>query len=239
MSVMNQYIYHPAAGRGVADYGWLQANYSFSFSRYYNPDMMGFGLLRVLNDDTIAWGAWFPPHGHENMEIITIPQTGSLEHQDNAWWHGVISTGDVQVMSAWRWVEHSEYNASATEPATLFQLWIETKDRDIQPRYDQKSFGTIPVDTLRLLVSNDGRDDSLMIHQDAFISRASVTIGNVVEYKHRIAGNGVYILVVSGEVIVWGQLLWTKDAMGVIGDEKISIHPQKESDVLIIEVPMV
>jgi len=121
------YVVHPASGRGVADYGWLQANYSFSFSRYYNSAMMGFGVLRVLNDDTIAGGRGFPPHGHDNMEIITIPQSGALEHNDNAGWYGIIRVGDVQVMSAGRGVEHSEYNASQTESATLFQLWIDTK----------------------------------------------------------------------------------------------------------------
>lgn len=201
--------------------------------------MMGFGLLKVLNDDTIAPGKGFPPHGHENMEIITIPQSGSLEHNDNVWWHSIITTWDVQVMSAGHGVEHSEYNASTTDATTLFQLWIETRDINIQPRYDQKTFWSIPLNSIRLLVSNDGRDESLMIHQDAFVSRVHIGIGNVIDYTHYVPGNGVYIFVVSGEVIVWWkQLLSEKDAVWVIGDEKISLHPQKESDILIIEVPM-
>ena len=232
------YVFHPASWRGVADYGWLQANYSFSFSRYYNSAMMGFGVLRVLNDDTIAGGKWFPPHGHDNMEIITIPQSWALEHNDNTGWHGIVRVGDVQVMSAGSWVEHSEYNASATESATLFQLWIDSREKDIAPRYDQKSFGVIPAGEIRLLVSNDGREGSLMIHQDAFISRGSVWTGKTLSYKPYISTNGVYIMLVSGGVVVWEQVLWPKDAIGMWGEDGVVLSAQEDSDVLFIEVPM-
>jgi quercetin 2,3-dioxygenase len=232
------YILHPASGRGVADYGWLQANYSFSFASYYNPTMMGFGTLRVLNDDTIAGGRGFPPHGHDNMEIVTIPQSGSLEHNDNAGWHGVIRVGDVQVMSAGRGVEHSEYNASQTDSATLFQLWIDTKEHNIAPRYDQKSFATIPAGDICLLVSNDGREESLMIHQDAFVSRATLAAGERRDYDLYIPTNGLYIMVVSGAVRVHGELLWVKDAIAIWEEDSVSIEADAESDVLFIEVPM-
>jgi redox-sensitive bicupin YhaK (pirin superfamily) len=232
------YVFHPASWRGVADYGWLQANYSFSFARYYNDAMMGFGVLRVLNDDTIAGGKWFPPHGHDNMEIITIPQAWALEHNDNTGWHGIIRVGDVQVMSAGSGVDHSEYNASATESATLFQLWIDSKETDITPRYDQKSFGVIPMGEIRLLVSNDGREGSLMIYQDAFVSRGSVWTGKTLTYRPYISTNGVYIMLVSGGVVVEEQVLWPKDALGVWGEESIMLSAQEDSDVLFIEVPM-
>lgn len=232
------YVFHPASWRGVADYGWLQANYSFSFSRYYNSAMMGFGVLRVLNDDTIAGGKWFPPHGHDNMEIITIPQSWALEHEDNTWWHGIVRLWDVQVMSAGSGVEHSEYNASATESATLFQLWIDSREKNIAPRYDQKSFGVIPMGEVSLLVSNDGREGSLMVHQDAFVSRGSVWTGKTLTYRPYISTNGVYIMLVSGGVVVWDQVLWSKDAIGVWGEDSVVVSAQEDSDVLFIEVPM-
>jgi len=234
------FVLFPATERGVADYGRLQANYSFSFASYYNPDKMGFGLLRVLNDDTIAGGKWFPPHGHENMEIITIPQSWALEHQDNVGGQGIIRVGDVQVMSAGSGVEHSEYNASITEPATLFQLWIDTKEKNILPRYDQKSFGTISEGEMRLLVSPDGREGSLMIHQDAFVSRATIGTGNTQDYVPYISTNGVYMMVVSGRVVVWDHILGAKDAIGVtaIDDTGFSVKAEERSDVLFVEVPM-
>lgn len=232
------YVLHPASGRGVADYGWLQANYSFSFSRYYNEAMMGFGVLRVLNDDTIAGGKWFPAHGHDNMEIITIPQSGAFEHNDNTGWHGIVRVGDVQVMSAGSGVEHSEYNASATESATLFQLWIDSREKDIAPRYDQKWFGVIPAGEIRLLVSNDGREGSLMIHQDAFVSRGSIWTGKTLAYSPYISTNGVYVMVVSGRVMINGEALWAKDAMGIMDESEIIVEATENSDVLFIEVPM-
>lgn len=199
---------------------------------------MGFGLLRVLNDDTIAGGKWFPPHGHDNMEIITIPQSWALEHNDNTGGHGIVRVGDVQVMSAGSGVEHSEYNASATESATLFQLWIDSKQRDIPPRYDQKSFGVIPMGEIRLLVSHDGREGSLMIHQDAFVSRGSVWTGKTLTYRPYISTNGVYVMLVSGGVVVGEHVLWPKDALGVWEEEHIVVSAQENSDVLFIEVPM-
>jgi len=233
------YILFPASERGISDYGRLQANYSFSFASYYDLDKMGFGLLRVLNDDTIAAGKWFPPHGHENMEIITIPQSWALEHKDNTWWHGIVRVGDVQVMSAGSWVEHSEYNASDKESAVLFQLWIDTKIPNIEPRYDQKSFGNVVEGSTALLVSNDGRQGSLVIHQDAFISRATIGSGKTADYSSYIKGNAVYILLISGSIRILDCILWPKDAIGFmdIGDTVLSIEAEKGSDVLFIEVP--
>lgn len=234
------FVLFSAKERGVGNYGRLQANYSFSFASYYDPDKMWFGLLRVLNDDTIAGGAWFPTHGHDNMEIITIPQSGALEHQDSTGGHGVVHVGDVQVMSAGSGVEHSEYNASETEPATLFQLWIDTKEKNIAPRYDQKSFGTLSESEMRLLVSNDGRQSSLMIHQDAFVSRATIRTGDTQRYVPCISTNGVYMMVVSGRVVVWDHVLGAKDAIGVtaIDVSGFGVKAEERSDVLFVEVPM-
>jgi quercetin 2,3-dioxygenase len=131
-----------AADRGTADYGWLKPNYYFSFSQYHNPAKVHFGLLRVLNDDFIGGGGLFPTHPHDNMEIVTIPFSGALQHKDSTGGHGIIKAGDVQIMSAGSGVQHSEANASATEPATLFQIWVFPKERNITPRYDQRTFAT-------------------------------------------------------------------------------------------------
>ena len=236
---MASIVYYPADERWSADYGWLKPNYSFSFASYYDPNKMWFGLLRVLNDDTIVGGRWFPPHGHENMEIITIPQSGALEHKDSTGWHGIIRVGDVQVMSAGSGVEHSEYNASATESATLFQLWIDTKEENISPRYDQQSFGVIPEGEMRLLVSNDGRQGSLLIYQDAFISRTTIGTGDTQNYTPYISTNGVYMMVISGRVVVWDYVLSAKDAVGVTDiDADFVLRAEERSDVLFVEVPM-
>ncbi|MGB4942882.1 MAG: pirin family protein, partial [Candidatus Moraniibacteriota bacterium] len=159
----------PATARGHITWDWLDTYHSFSFGHFYNPELMGFGALRVVNDDTIAPGQGFGQHPHNDMEIITIPLSGAVEHEDNTGAHGITPTGSVQVMSAGRHVAHSERNSSATEPLTLFQIWIEPKSYGIDPRYAEKAFSPQERDGhWQLLVSNDGRDGSLTIHQDAF-----------------------------------------------------------------------
>ena len=167
-------ILFKAADRGSADYGWLKPNYYFSFSQYHDPAKVHFGLLRVLNDDFIAGGGGFPTHPHDNMEIITIPFTGALQHKDSTGGQGIISSGDVQIMSAGTGVQHSEANASATEPVTLFQIWVFPKERNIKPRYDQKSFDINDrINKWQTIVSPLEADKALWINQDAKFSLIS------------------------------------------------------------------
>ncbi|MFN8246690.1 MAG: pirin family protein [Ferruginibacter sp.] len=161
-------ILHKASDRGSADYGWLKPNYYFSFSQYHDPEKVHFGLLRVLNDDFIAGGGAFPTHPHDNMEIVTIPFTGGVHHKDSMGGEGIIRAGDVQIMSAGSGVRHSEANVSATEPLTLFQIWIFPKVRNIEPRYDQRSFDVAErINQWQIVVSPREEDKALWINQDA------------------------------------------------------------------------
>ncbi len=233
--------FHPAHSRGAADHGWLKAKHSFSFGQWYNPDRSNFGALRVLNDDWVAPGAGFGKHPHKNMEIITIPLTGALKHQDSTGGEGVIRPGEVQVMSAGTGVFHSEVNASSTEPVTLFQTWIVPKRTSVDPRYDQRAFAEADRYGLwQMLVSPIDRpeDDGLKIHQDAWISRAAVEAGTTLEYVLHAPLNGAYVLLVEGAATVEGQALGKRDAAGISGVEKFLVEAREASDVLVIEVPM-
>lgn len=229
----------PAKERGHITWDWLDTYHSFSFGHFYNPDLMGFGALRVVNDDTIAPGQGFGKHSHANMEIITIPLSGAVEHEDNTGAHGVTPTGSVQVMSAGSFVAHSEFNASKTEPLSLFQIWIETRDIGIPARYAERAFDKSQEKTSwQLIVSPDGRDTSLMIHQDAFLSLRSLETGEEVEYNLYDKKNGIYLMVIEGEMEIEGQKLGRRDAIGITGEEAIQIAATAPSRLLMIEVPM-
>ncbi|MGM0620042.1 MAG: pirin family protein [Bacteroidota bacterium] len=233
-------IIHKASDRGIADHGWLKAAHSFSFANYYNPDKIHFGKLRVLNDDIVAPSKGFGMHPHEDMEIITIPLSGALKHSDNMRNEGVITTGEVQVMSAGTGVLHSEFNASDSEPVNLFQIWIFTDEKGHQPRYDQKKFSTEErQNKWQLLVSPDGRNDSLWIHQKAFISVIGFETEGVTEYEPKSEQNGVYFMVMEGQAEIEGEKLEKRDAAGfwpVSDPLKIAIG--ENSKLLAIEVPM-
>lgn len=233
-------VVHKAQDRWHAQYDWLETHHSFSFAHYYNPEMMGFGVLRVINDDTIAWGRGFGMHAHDNMEIITIPFSWALKHQDNIGWWGTINVGDVQVMSAGRGIMHSEYNASATDPVHLFQVWMLPNQRWVAPRYDQKSFlAEWAKNQFQLLVSPDARDGSLMIHQDAFVSRISLDSGEKAEYLCRNKVNGSYIVVIEGSCIVADETLDARDAIGVMQASAIPFQAISDTEILVFEVPMI
>src|SRR5882762_3312222 len=194
-------ILFKAADRGSADYGWLKPNYYFSFSDFHNPEKVHFGLLRVLNDDFIAGGGGFPTHPHDNMEIVTIPFTGALQHKDSTGGQGIIKAGDVQIMSAGSGVKHSEANASATEPVTLFQVWIFPKERNIQPRYDQHNFDIAErVNKWQTVVSPVEADKALWINQDAKFSLTKLEAGKTLDYTNAFTGNGVFLVVINGTV---------------------------------------
>ncbi|MCC7522331.1 pirin family protein [Candidatus Uhrbacteria bacterium] len=231
-------LFHPSSSRGFRNHDWLQTAHSFSFANYWDPNKMGFGVLRVLNDDTIGPGQGFDLHPHRDMEIVTIPLSGTLKHEDNKGNMGVIGPGAVQVMSAGTGIVHSEFNASETEPVSLLQLWVETDALDHDPRYEDRKFPNAEKNTLQLLVSPDGRDGSLMIHQQAFFSLGDFTAGTSSEYGMTNSGNGVYVFVIEGEIEVEGKTLKKRDALGVWGEKEIDLKFKADSKVLLVEVPM-
>ena len=225
--------------RGSADYGWLKPNYYFSFSNYQNPSKLRFGLLRVLNDDFIAGGGAFPTHPHDNMEIVTIPFTGALKHKDSTGGEGVIKAGDVQIMSAGSGVQHSEANASATDPVTLFQVWIFPKERNIQPRYDQRSFDVAErTNQWQYVVSPIDADGGLWINQDARFAMTKLEAGKTLTYENAFKDNGVYLVVINGSVEVDGKKLNKRDATGIEGTDSFNILASEDAELLAIEVPM-
>jgi quercetin 2,3-dioxygenase len=231
-------ILYPSSTRGFLNHGWLKTAHSFSFANYYNEDRINFGKLRVLNDDAIAPKMGFDLHPHQDMEIITIPLSGSLRHVDNMGNEGIISTGEVQVMSAGTGIWHSEYNASDKEELTLFQVWIFTDKKGHKPRYGQKLF--LPEgrqDKWQLLVSPDGRGESLWIHQNAFISIIE-SGGSNSKYLLNDPLNAAYFTVIEGEAAIAGEKLSKRDAVGLWNaGANIEVQFSRQTKLLSIEVP--
>lgn len=232
-------ILFKAADRGSADYGWLKPNYYFSFAQYHNPEKVHFGLLRVLNDDFVAGGGGFPTHPHDNMEIVTIPFSGALQHKDSTGGNGVIKAGDIQIMSAGSGVQHSEFNASATDPVTLFQVWIFPKERNIKPRYDQRNFDINDrLNKWQTVVSPLDSDNALWINQDARFALTNLDAGKEISYSTAFKGNGVFLVVINGSVQVDGKRLSKRDALGISESDSFSIAASADAELLAIEIPM-
>ena len=232
-------IIQKAAERGSGDYGWLKPNYYFSFGNYHNPEKVHFGLLRVLNDDFIGGGGAFPTHPHDNMEIVTIPFTGALKHTDSTGGQGIIKAGDVQIMSAGTGVQHSEANESATEPVTLFQIWVFPKERNIKPRYDQRNFDIGErVNKWQVIVSPNDEDKALWINQDARFALTKLEAGNTLNYQNSFKGNGVYLVVINGAIELDGKKLEKRDAAGIYEADSFTIKATEDAELLAIEVPM-
>lgn len=229
-------VLHRAAERGVGDHDWLKSRFSFSFAHWYEPTRMGFGALRVINDDVIAPASGFGAHSHQNMEIITIVMQGTVTHKDSIGNIGTVPAGDVQVMSAGTGVVHSEYNDSPEEELRLFQIWIESESNGIAPRYAQKSFGNEPGS--RLLVAPDERKGALPIHQQAFITRVRLSAGEECSYDLYDSANGIYIFVIEGTVHAADETLSARDALGVKGVSSILLSANTSAELLVIEVPM-
>ena len=228
-----------AGERGGANYGWLNAKHYFSFGGYHNPEKVYFGLLRVLNDDIIKGGGAFPTHPHDNMEIVTIPFTGALQHKDSTGGEGIIKAGDVQIMSAGTGVQHSEANASKTEDVNLFQLWVFPKERNIKPRYDQRNFSLHERENKwQVIVSPREKDKALWINQDAIFALTNLEAGKTLEYKNTFTGNGVYLVIISGSVEVNGEKLNARDAAGISETDNFSITASANAELLVVEVPM-
>jgi quercetin 2,3-dioxygenase len=227
----------PAAERGVANFGWLDSRHTFSFGHYYDPDHMGFGALRVINEDRVAPGGGFDTHGHQDMEIISYVLDGALEHKDSIGTGSVIRPGDVQVMSAGTGIRHSEFNHSKKEPVHFLQIWVLPDKNGIAPRYDQKSFADAEKrDRLRLVGSPDGREGSIVIHQDAEIYDALLSRDHAVSHDLK-AGRKSWIQVVRGAVEVNGKAAAAGDGVAVEDEAIVSIAARADdSHVLVFDL---
>lgn len=235
-------IIHKAANRGKANYGWLDANYSFSFANYYDPEKVNFGALRVLNNDTVQGAMGFATHPHDNMEIITIPLKGTMKHRDSTGNKFIeLHTDEVQVMSAGSGLQHSEMNNSPNEEVNLFQIWILPDKNDVEPRYDQQKFDPSErKNKLQILVSSidGGVKDTLKIHQDALISRIDLDENSAFSYALKSKNHGLYLMVVEGEINIDDEILGKRDAIGISETKSINIIAKSPSELLFIEVPM-
>jgi len=230
-------VIHRAADRGSADHGWLKARHSFSFAGYHRPDRMSFGLLRVLNDDEIAPGMGFGTHPHDNMEIVTVPLEGAVAHRDSMGHEETISAGEIQAMSAGSGITHSEYNASASDTLRLLQLWVMPARQNVTPQYDQKKFD-LDRDVFTTLVSPDGREGSLQINQNAIFSRGVFSEATETSYGIQFPGNGIYLFIIAGDVLIDGETLGPRDAVGITDTDSATFVCGADSDILCVEVPM-
>ena len=229
---------HTSMSRGYARYSWLDTYYSFSFAGYFNPERMGFGALRVLNDDTIAPGGGFDTHPHDNMEIITIPLSGALAHRDSMRHEQVVSAGEIQVMSAGTGIFHSEYNASDEDPVRLLQIWVRPREQGVTPRYDQMSLdGLRKRNQLYQVVSPNPDDGGLWIHQDAWFSLGEFDAGVSDVYRRHSDGSGVYLFCIEGGLDVAGATIRRRDALALSDVEMIEMEAFEESRFLLMEVP--
>ena len=240
-SAMNpNVVIHKAGTRGHANHGWLDSHHSFSFANYYNPERMHFGVLRVLNDDRVDAGMGFGTHPHDNMEIISIPLEGNLEHKDSMGNMAVIKHGDIQAMSAGTGIFHSEYNQSKTEPVKFLQIWVFPSKKNVTPRYDQI---TLNVDDrhnkLQQILSPHATDEGVWIHQNAWFHLGKFDRNMETSYKIKSKGNGVYAFLLSGSMIIDGHEINTRDGIGIWDTDQIHITSTAPgSEVLLMEVPM-
>src|SRR5690606_28117992 len=201
-------ILHTAESRGHADHGWLNSYHSFSFANYHNPERMNFCVLRVLNDDTVSGGQGFGQHPHKNMEIVSIPLKGDLEHKDSMGNTTVIRQGDVQVMSAGTGVAHSEYNKNSDAEVKFLQIWMFPKKQNVTPRYDQISIREIEKEnTFYQILSPNQDGQGVWVHQDSWFSLGKFEAGKSDTYTLNKAGNGVYAFVLEGNIEINGQKL--------------------------------
>ena len=233
------HVLHRAETRGHAQHGWLDSHHSFSFGHYYDPERINFGALRVLNDDVVAPGMGFGTHPHDNMEIISIPLSGDLEHQDSMGNVKVIRQGDIQIMSAGTGVQHSEFNHNKDREVRFLQIWIFPKIRNIKPVYDQKTFSQDKrVNCLQENVCPDKNDNSIQINQDAWINLCILTPGKAIEYKIHNEKNGVYLFLIDGEIKAQDIQMKRRDGLGLWNTPGITMESISQSEVLILEVPM-
>ena len=235
---MDQVI-HRGDTRGYANHGWLESYHSFSFASYYNPERMQFGTLRVLNDDRVAPGMGFGTHPHQNMEIISIPLEGDLEHKDSMGNTAVIRQGDVQVMSAGTGVQHSEYNKNRDREVAFLQIWMLPDKPNVTPRYDQITLNPEQLkNTWFTLLGPRDKHDNLWIHQNAWFHLGEFDDQQTTSYSIREPGNGLYIFVLEGTIAIGDESLGRRDAMGVWNTPEVSFRMEDKSRLLLLEVPM-
>ncbi len=237
---MKTYEFHAADSRGAANHGWLQSYHTFSFANYYNPSRIHFGALRVLNDDTVSGGMGFGEHPHDNMEIISIPLEGDLEHKDSMGNTTVIRNGDIQVMSAGTGIYHSEYNRNKDATVKFLQIWVFPNKKNVTPRYDQITMN--PADRqnqFQQVLSPNPEDAGVWVHQDAWFHLGKFDQDFSVDYSIKKEGNGLYVFVLSGEFEVDGQVVQTRDGLGIRQASDVSFKALSPgAEVLLMEVPM-
>ena len=235
-----QTILHTANSRGDANHGWLHSKHSFSFANYYNPEKIHFGVLRVLNDDFVAAGMGFGLHPHDNMEIISIPLEGDLEHQDSMGNNTVIKHGDIQVMSAGTGIKHSEYNKNKDKPVKFLQIWVIPNKKDVTPRYDQITLDPKDrINKLQQVLSPNPADAGVWIHQDAWFHIGKFDQGFQTQYNVKKAGNGMYAFVLYGQFELAGQQLNERDALGITDFDQFELKAlTPDAEILLMEIPL-
>ncbi len=232
-------IIHKAESRGKANHGWLNSHHTFSFANYYDPTRMHFGMLRVLNDDVVDGGKGFGTHAHDNMEIISIPLKGDLEHKDSMGTVAVIRQNDVQIISAGTGIQHSEYNKNPDSTVNFLQIWVFPKEKNIQPRYEQINFNPEDrVNKLQQVVTPVHGEDGVLINQDAWFHLGNLKSGFKTEYTVRKKGNGVYAFLLEGDVKINDQQLHKRDGFGIWDVDNFSIVADGDAEILLIDVPM-
>lgn len=232
-------VFHPAASRGLANHGWLRSNHTFSFANYYNPERMHFGALRVLNDDYVAPDRGFGKHPHDNMEIISIPLSGDLQHEDSMGNTTIIRQGDVQAMTAGTGVAHSEMNASAVDPVEFLQIWVFPRSRNVSPSYSQITLEEAALDNkLDQIVSPDPDDRGVTVNQDTWFHLGNLQAGTDLRYDLRKPGNGIYAFLLEGAATVGGKALTKRDGLGLWETDGIDISATEDAKLLLMEVPM-
>lgn len=238
--IMANTVLHKAETRGNANHGWLNSYHTFSFANYYNPERMHFGVLRVLNDDTVSAGKGFGTHPHDNMEIISIPLDGDLEHKDSMGNTTVIRNGDVQVMSAGTGIYHSEYNKNSDKLVKFLQIWVFPNKKNVTPRYDQITLNLADRhNKLQQILSPNTDDEGVWIHQNAWFHLGTLDKGFQTDYKIKGGkGNGVYAFVLSGELSIGDQKLGPRDGYGLWDTDSFSIKADSNAEILLMEVPM-
>ncbi len=237
---MANQIIHRADSRGFADHGWLKSHHTFSFAGYHNPERVHFGVLRVLNDDTVKGGMGFGTHPHDNMEIISIPLEGDLEHRDSMGNTTVIQKGDIQVMSAGTGIHHSEYNKNKDEEVKFLQIWIYPNKRNVTPRYDQVTLELKDRhNKLQQVLSPDPNDEGVWIHQDAWFHIGNFDQHVSSTYRLKKENNGVYAFVLKGSFLVNGEVLSARDGMGIWDADEIGLVSNEDhSELLLMDVPL-
>ncbi|MBP5983764.1 MAG: pirin family protein [Fluviicola sp.] len=239
-AVAENAVLHTSESRGLADHGWLVSRHTFSFANYHNPERMHFGVLRVLNDDYVAEGKGFGTHPHDNMEIISIPLSGDLQHRDSMGNIAVIKNGDVQVMSAGTGITHSEFNKNHDKAVKFLQIWVFPNKRNVTPRYDQLTLKKEERrNKLQQIVSPSPNDAGVWIHQNAWFYLSTLEQAKQVTHKLHTLENGAYIFVLSGQIKVNNQVLNTRDGYGIWNTDTLTFEATETAEFLVMEVPMV